>query len=43
MVKNESNLLKRQTSKVARELEITNLDHLDHAYVVVPARISEVR
>ena len=26
-----------------RKLEITNLDHLDHAYVVVPARCSVVR
>ena len=39
MVKNESNLLKTtNTEGSKRKLEITNLDHLDHAYVVVPAR-----
>ena len=36
MVKNESNLLKTtNTEGSKRKLEITNLDHLDHAYVVV--------
>ena len=41
---NESNLLKTtNTEGSKRKLEITNLDHLDHAYVVVPARWSEVR
>ena len=44
MVKNESNLLKMtNTEGSERKLEIINLDHLDHAYVVVPARCSEVR
>ena len=44
MVKNESNLLKMtNTEGSKRKLEITNLDHLDHAYVVVLARCSEVR
>ena len=44
MVKNESNLLKTTNTKGSkRKLEITHLDHLDHAYVVVLARCSEVR
>ena len=44
MVKNEYNLLKiTNTEGSERKLEITNLDHLDHAYVAVLARCSEVR
>ena len=36
---NESNLLKTINTKGSkRKLEITNLDHLDHAYVAIPAR-----
>ena len=44
MVKNESKLLKMTNTKGSkRKLEITNPVHLDHAYVVVPARCNEVR
>jgi len=44
VVQNESNLLKMtNTEGSERKIEITNLDYLDHAYVVVKARYSEAR